>query len=100
MPRVKGGTTTLDNLALSCQGCNNYKYTKTAGRDPVSGRSVPLFNPRVHIWEEHFIWIDDYSLIAGVTATGRATIAALRLNRVGVVNLREVLYRAGQHPPE
>lgn len=23
-----GGTNTLDNLALACQGCNNHKYTK------------------------------------------------------------------------
>jgi hypothetical protein len=38
--------------------------------------------------------------MAGLTATGRATVAALQLNRPGVVNLREALYRIGQHPPE
>ena len=29
IPRHAGGETTLDNLALACQGCNNHKYTKT-----------------------------------------------------------------------
>ncbi len=100
VPRSKGGTTTLDNLALSCQGCNNHKYAKIEARDPVSGQTVPLYNPRTHSWEDHFTWIDDFSLIAGLTATGRATVASLQLKRPGVVNLREVLYRAGQHPPE
>lgn len=28
--RAKGGATTLDNLALSYQGCNNHKYDKMA----------------------------------------------------------------------
>jgi 5-methylcytosine-specific restriction endonuclease McrA len=32
----KGGPTTLDNLALSCQGCNGHKYKKTEGYDPVT----------------------------------------------------------------
>ena len=38
--------------------------------------------------------------MVGVTATGRATIEALRLNRSGVVNLRRILYLAGEHPPQ
>src|SRR4051794_21743601 len=47
-PRQRGGKTTLDNLALSCQGCNNHKHTKTRSRDPVSETLVPLYNPRRH----------------------------------------------------
>ncbi|HEY9668736.1 MAG TPA: HNH endonuclease signature motif containing protein [Coleofasciculaceae cyanobacterium] len=46
IPRSAGGETVLDNLALSCQGCNNHKYNKTEGRDPVSGDTVPLYHPR------------------------------------------------------
>jgi hypothetical protein len=30
---------------------------------------------------------------------GRATVEALRLNREGLVNLRRILYAAGEHPP-
>jgi len=38
--------------------------------------------------------------IIGVTPTGRATVAALRLNRPGLVNMRQVLYGIGKHPPD
>jgi hypothetical protein len=36
----------------------------------------------------------------GLTACGRATIAALKLNRLGVVNLRRLLITAQLHPPD
>jgi len=99
IPQSQGGQNRLDNLALSCQGCNNHKYTKTAGRDPVSGDIVPLFHPRRQRWRDHFVWNDDFTLIIGLTPTGRATVEALRLNREGLVNLRRVLYVVGEHPP-
>ena len=47
IPRSKGGTDDLKNLALACQGCNNRKYVQTDAYDPVTGRTVPLYNPRV-----------------------------------------------------
>jgi 5-methylcytosine-specific restriction endonuclease McrA len=97
-PRSQGGKTRLDNLALACQGCNNHKYTKTEGHDPVSGELVLLYHPRHHQWSDHFRWSDDFTLIVGVTPTGRATIEALQLNRMGLVNLRQVLYTLGEHP--
>jgi hypothetical protein len=100
VPRSKGGMTTLDNLALSCQGCNNHKYTHTTARDPVSGHIVPLYHPRQHQWREHFAWNDDYSLLIGLTPIGRAAVEVLRLNREGVRNLRRVLYAVGEHPPK
>jgi hypothetical protein len=79
-PRQQGGTTTLDNLALSCQGCNNHKYIKRQARDPVNGELVPLYHPRRDHWQEHFEWSEDFMLLLGRTATGRATINALNLN--------------------
>jgi hypothetical protein len=98
-PRSQGGPTNLDNLALSCQGCNNHKYQKIQERDPLSGEMVPLYHPRRQPWGEHFRWNEDFTLILGVTPTGRATVKALQLNRAGLVNLRRVLYAAGEHPP-
>jgi len=98
IPRDQGGKTVLDNLALSCQGCNNHKYTKTESIDPVSGELVSLYHPRKQTWYDHFCWNDDFSLIVGVTPTGRATVKTLQLNREGVVNLRYVLYKMGAHP--
>jgi 5-methylcytosine-specific restriction endonuclease McrA len=37
LPEVRGGPTTLDNLALACARCNLHKGTRTQHRDPVSG---------------------------------------------------------------
>ena len=99
-PRSAGGATHLDNLALSCAGCNGHKYNKTAAIDPVTNDSVPLFHPRQQIWSDHFTWNDEYTLIIGLTPTGRATVEALRLNRQAVQNLRLILYAAGKHPPD
>lgn len=99
IPRSLGGETVLDNLAFSCQGCNNHKYNKTEGRDPLSGDTVPLYHPRKQPWSNHFAWNDDFTLIIGLTPTGRSTVEALQLNREGVVNLRRVLYAMGEHPP-
>lgn len=99
IPLEKGGTTTADNLALSCQGCNNHKHIKTEAVDPLTKQFAPLFHPRQQNWHKHFTWSGDFTLVIGVTLTGRATLAALRLNRPGVVNLREALYAIGKHPP-
>ncbi|MBF2050751.1 MAG: HNH endonuclease [Elainella sp. C42_A2020_010] len=98
-PRIKAGETELDNLALSCQGCNNFKYTKTEGLDPATEQVVSLFNPRRQSWQDHFAWNDDYTLIIGLTPTGRATVRELKLNRDGLLNLRRVLFAMGEHPP-
>ena len=99
IPKSLGGETTLDNLALACQGCNNHKYNKTEGRDLISGDIVPFYHPRQQRWSEHFVWNEDFILIIGLTPIGRTTVDALRLNREGVVNLRRVLYAMGEHPP-
>jgi hypothetical protein len=98
-PRSVGGQTVESNLALSCQGCNSYKAIRTAALDPLTGLSAALFNPRESAWSEHFVWSDDYITIRGLTATGRATVTALRLNREGLANMRGVLYGVSEHPP-
>jgi hypothetical protein len=98
VPRSKGGPSRLDNLALSC-GCNTYKGQQTRARDPLTGRLVALFHPRRQRRERHFAWSDDFVLIRGQTATGRATVEALHLNRPELINLRRVLRLIGQHPP-
>ena len=99
VPRSRGGKTEFENLALACQGCNNHKYTKTKGRDPVNGDVVPLYHPRLQRWRDNFAWNEDCTLIIGLTPVGRATVGALCLNRDGLINLRRVLYIMGTHPP-
>jgi 5-methylcytosine-specific restriction endonuclease McrA len=98
VPRVRGGTDALNNLALSCRNCNERKQDITAALDPATEEIVPLFNPRQDNWDDHFAWSSDFRLMVGLTPTGRATIARLHTNHSGVVRQREVLHLLGLHP--
>jgi hypothetical protein len=100
VPRSLNGLTTAENLAFCCHGCNQHKSKRTAARDAVTGASAPLFHPREQRWEEHFAWSEDCTLMLGLTPTGRASIEALHLNRLGLLNLRRLLYTIGEHPPK
>jgi hypothetical protein len=79
--------------------CNNHKYTKTRGIDLLSDHEVALFHPRQDVWGTHFGWGDGGLEIIGLTATGRATVQELQLNRRNLVNLRALLLLADLHPP-
>jgi hypothetical protein len=68
--------------------------------DTQTGRRVPLFNPRHQRWARHFTWSDDYTKIIGRTATGRATVDALHMNRTAMCNLRRAWYAVGVHPAQ
>ncbi|MFB2876057.1 HNH endonuclease [Floridanema aerugineum] len=99
IPLSKGGLNSIDNLALACFHCNRQKSDKIAAIDKQSGAEVSLFNPRSDSWEEHFIWSVDVRSIIGLTATGRATIAALKFNRERIVDIRAADKEIGRHPP-
>jgi hypothetical protein len=99
VPHISGGSSEILNLACSCPGCNSHKAMRVTATDPATGTTVPLFNPREQIWSEHFAWNENFTQIIGQTATGRATIVALLLNRRGLQNLRRVLVLDGVHPP-
>lgn len=100
IPLSKGGTYDLDNLALSCQGCNNRKYNHVEAIDPINGKLVLLYHPRQQLRSEHFVWSDDFTELIGISPIGRATIVRLQLNREGVVNLRWLLREKNLHPPD
>ena len=100
LPLALGGTTSLDNLAAACFGCNGKKGDRMTAVDDLTGQTVPLYHPRRDRWEHHFAWSDDFQLLVGLTAIGRATIDLLDLNRPGVVNLRLLLRYHNLHPPE
>jgi len=96
MPRVLGGPTSYENLALACPHCNAYKWAHTNGIDPSSGDIAPLFNPRTHLWDEHFRWAeDDPDVLVGITSIGRATVSRLQINEVGMVTVRRLLRELG-----
>lgn len=95
-----GGGDDMDNLALACATCNQSKARATAAPDPDTGDLVPLYNPRIHVWAEHFEWTENGTMLRGLTPVGRATIVRLQMNVARIVNARKVWVRAGEHPPD
>jgi hypothetical protein len=100
IPKSKNGETKVENLALSCQGCNNYKYNKTSGIDALTNKEVKLYHPRNQEWNFNFAWSDDGIEILGISAIGRVTVDVLKLNRTELKNLRKLLIDVGKHPPK
>lgn len=97
IPRAAGGPTLSDNLALACVSCSLRKWAKQTAPDPESGEEVPLFNPRTQTWNEHFRW--DGVRVVPLTPTGRATVAALAMNRPIILAIRQEEMVRGRHPP-
>jgi hypothetical protein len=97
LPRAAGGPTTAENLALACVSCSLRKWAKQNAVDPETGNEVPLFNPRMQVWPEHFRW--DNERVVPLSPTGRATAAALALNRPVIVAIRQEEAARGRHPP-
>jgi HNH endonuclease len=95
-----GGTHDLSNLCWCCFWCNNYKQARVQAYDPRTSRFVPLFHPRQDDWHTHFRWTHGDTRILGRTATGRATVTALRLNRPNLIVARRLWVRYGLHPPD
>ncbi|MCI0489139.1 MAG: HNH endonuclease [Blastocatellia bacterium] len=99
-PSARGGTDEEENLWLACRSCNSFKGTQTEGRDPLTNRKVQLFDPRHQKWSRHFTWSADGTQIIGLTASGRTTVIALKLNNLFAVAARREWVSAGWHPPE
>ncbi len=89
-----GGQTMSENLALACATCNYYKGSDVASIDPFESAIVPLFNPRVQEWNDHFQLVG--AVIVGLTPTARATIELLRLNDNERLAMRQALIDAGR----
>jgi HNH endonuclease len=92
-----GGLTISENLALACISCSLRKGARQAAPDPESGEDAPLYSPRQQIWGEHFRW--EGLRVVGLTPTGRATAAALAMNRPMILAIRAEEARFGRHPP-
>ncbi len=100
IPLSRGGSSDEGNLWLACAWCNSYKGAQMHAVDPLTGEPVSLFNPRMQVWSDHFRWNDEGTEITGLTPSGRATIAALRLNNEFIVSARRQWVIAGWHPPK
>jgi len=96
-PRRAGGQTNLENLALACVTCSLKKGARTNVVDPESGEAVSIFNPRVEMWDDHFSWTVEWSVV-GLSPCGRGTVEALGINRPAAVAMRSMLAELGKFP--
>lgn len=99
LPESLGGTDDFENLAYACFLCNRLKSNKLKIFDPNSSKWIPLFNPRNHIWREHFSWNETYTHIIGISLIGNLTISELQLNREKLIEYRQCIIPFGVHPP-
>jgi len=99
VPHSAGGETEFENLCISCPTCNRYKSDLSSAPDPVTQEAVGLFHPQQQRWTEHFGWSADSTEIVGLTPTGRATIAALKMNRPQLIRARRMWVTMKEHPP-
>jgi len=99
IPRALGGSSDRANLAASCYRCNLFKGAKTQGIDSQTGETVTLFHPRKQVWAEHFAWTEEGTQIKGLTAVGRATVSALKVNNDYAIASRRIWVAENWHPP-
>lgn len=99
IPEALGGSSDETNLWMACPYCNGAKAARIDAIDPQTGQAVPLFNPRLDRWADHFVWADGGALIDGITPVGRATVEALKMNHPEIVSARRLWIDAGWHPP-
>lgn len=99
-PIALGGLTEEENLWAACTTCNDIKNDRVTALDPETRIITSIFNPYTQTWAEHFSWSQSGTLVIGLTETGRATIAALNLNRPALVAAREQWVMVGWHPPK
>lgn len=97
VPQSAGGKTSPRNLALACVTCSLRKGARTHAKDPVTSGLVRLFHPRKQTWDRHFRWTRNWK-VQGRTATGRATVAALGMNRAAIVAIRRIWAELGEFP--
>lgn len=81
LPTSRGGNDEEVNLALACRSCNVLKSANVSGQDPESQEEVPLYHPRSDSWAVHFRVDFETAEVLGRTATGRATVACMQMNR-------------------
>lgn len=100
VPRSAGGATAFENLCFACPFCNRHKADRQMAIDPDTSQPVEFFHPQRQTWTDHFTWSEDSTEIVGLSAVGRATIVALKMNRPELVRVRKLWIKLGEHPPQ
>ena len=91
------GTTSEENLALSCRSCNLLKGDSIVARILNTDEYVTLFHPRRDKWHDHFQLLDS-GVLRALTTRAEGTIRLLKLNSINLVNLRLILLQQGAVP--
>ncbi len=98
VPLYRGGASTDANWALACRSCNLRKGVQITSVDPSSGTEIRLFDPRQDHWVDHLRADLETGELIGLTAIGRATVAALRMNDEPQRTARRWWMRLGLFP--
>jgi hypothetical protein len=88
-----GGLSVPENLCWACAFCNSFKGTDIAAYPPGYDQIVPLFNPRVNSWHDHFD--REGAMLRGKTLVGKATVELLRINLPDRLEHRRLLMELG-----
>ncbi len=98
VPLARGGSDDPGNLALACRACNLFKSDFESGDAARGDAVVALFHPRHDAWPEHFHVELESAEVTGLTQTGRATVARLRMNRPRQIAARHRWIELGLFP--
>lgn len=90
--RQHDGGDELTNLCLACDRCNLYKGPNLSTK--LEGKTIELFHPRRHRWDEHFGFAGPK--IVGLTPTGQATVELLRMNAARRLAIRQRVLEMGE----
>lgn len=91
-----GGGNEITNLAFACPHCNQYKGSDLTTFLDSYDDIVLLFNPRKHIWEEHFE--TQNGEILPKSRIGQASIKIFKFNESDRLILRQTLAYVGLYP--
>jgi len=99
VPRSRRGEAAFGNLCYACHRCNLYKRALVELPDPLTGVITSLFHPCQHVWLDNFVWDETGLYLRGLTAIGRVTVIALKMNNDAIVDARRNWVSVGWHPP-
>jgi HNH endonuclease len=91
-----GSGNEISNLAYACPHCNQYKGSDLTTILDSYDDIVVLFNPRKHIWNEHFE--TQKGEILPKSRIGQASIKIFKFNEPDRLILRQTLAYIGLYP--
>lgn len=91
-----GGGDEFENLAYTCQHCNQHKGSDLVTFLGAYQNLVPLFNPRIQVWEHHFEAKE--GKLFPKTDIAEATIKLLKINNLDKIEFRRAFQELNLYP--